>query len=115
MIEVAFFQTCFGPRRICPQRENLNLYVLEALNRELYARYRKIFWSENTWVIEAGIAETVRSLSRIPKDTLYMIKKVEWRYSPPGIGLRESLAHYFFDENGEEKRYNVLDLIKCFH
>ncbi|KAL2045357.1 hypothetical protein ABVK25_012173 [Lepraria finkii] len=89
--------------------------VFEALNRELYGKYWNISWSENTWFVETGkVDSTIKVLSNIPATVLHLVRKVELRYAIPGIESRDSLAHYFFDENGKEQHHNVLDLMRYF-
>ena len=115
VIADCFFQACFGPRRVSPQYELFTSNVFEALNRELYDKYWNMFWSENTWVIGTEKADsTVKILSKIPAAVLHLVRKVELRYAFLGIESRDSLAHYFFDENGKERHHNVLDLMRCF-
>lgn len=54
LIQDDLLQITFGPRRIYPQNERSNVNVFQALNNQLLAKYQRIFFCDNIWIIGQG-------------------------------------------------------------
>ena len=73
--------SAFGPRRVYPDNERMNVMVFEALDHELLAKYHRLFFSDNIWVIGQGDRdEGVGFLHRMPKDLHDSIRRVEMSF-----------------------------------
>lgn len=110
------FQVTVGPKRIHPQSEQMNLHILESLDRKLYVQKRKIFWSENTWVLGEGSRCSPHGfLNMIPKRAFNMIRKLELHLTLQNTdGLPMSLDHYFREERNDANPYDTSDILRCF-
>lgn len=73
MLQV-FLHTVFRPRKIYLGVEHLNLHVLGAVNRAMYAKQQSILLSESVWVIGQGnYEEGIGFLARMPMPMLKSI------------------------------------------
>ncbi|KAL8997697.1 MAG: hypothetical protein Q9169_003104 [Polycauliona sp. 2 TL-2023] len=71
-----------------------DISVFSAMNQSLYAKFQKVFWSENMWVIGPGRpTETVRSLWRLPQQSKKLIRKVELKFSI--VDIRKELQNTY--------------------
>lgn len=67
MVMDDLFESIFGPKMVHPQTDSSILQNFLALDKQLYYKYSKIYWSENTWVIGHGPAdETMRFMTLAP-------------------------------------------------
>ena len=98
-IQEDFLDMTFGPRSVYPYNELRNSRVFEALNQQLFAKYQRIFFSENIWIIGQGYC-CVEFLDRMPLSTRQMIRKVEMAFTTQDY--LETLRFYF--EDTEESR-----------
>ena len=94
-LQRVLLQTVFEPRRIHPGVESLNLHILGALDRAMYAKQRNEFLSESVWVMVQGNYEEAQDfLGRIPLSITRSIKKMELRPTKQDYKYR-SLDRYF--------------------
>ncbi|KAL8649183.1 MAG: hypothetical protein Q9226_005678 [Calogaya cf. arnoldii] len=98
-IAMEYFHSALVPGKVFPQQlpnssglfecwEGSELYrpadvsVFQSMDHSLYTRFRKLFCSENTWVIGPGEPpETVAWLQKVPPETKKLIKKVEIKFT----------------------------------
>ena len=114
-----FLHTVFGPRKIYLGVEHLNLHVLGALNRAMYAKQQSILLSESVWVIGQGnYGEGIGFLARMPMAMLKSIRKIEMSLTGQDYEC-PSLKHYFALPNnttsGTGRLDCLLDYIKECH
>ncbi|CAF9939194.1 hypothetical protein IMSHALPRED_001244 [Imshaugia aleurites] len=100
-IQEEFLNMTFGPRSVYPYNELRNSRVFEALNQRLLAKYQRIFFSENTWIMGQGYC-CVEFLDRMPQSKRQMIRKVEMAFTTQDYP--ETLRFYFEDTEQSRDR-----------
>ena len=111
-IQEEFFNSTFGPRAVHPYDELVSSHVFQALNKELLAKYRRIFFSQNTWIIEQGdYDDAVEFLDRMPPQLVRLIRKIEMAFKTHDCIL-SSLKAYFEPNQGITS--NVLEILRGY-
>ncbi len=108
-IQEEFFNSTFGPRAVHPYDELVSTRVFQALNKRLLAKYRRIFYSQNTWIIGQGdYDDAVEFLDRIPPQLVRLIRKVKMAFKTHDF-IHSSLNAYFDPSQGNTS--NVLEIL----
>ena len=109
LIQEDFFDLVFGPGRIYPRKEHLNVEFFEALDQQLLAKYQRIFFCENIWVIGQGDRDDgIGFLDHMPRVFLDSIRKVEMSFTSDD-NLNSSLDSYFAQLTG-----NALGILQSY-
>ncbi|KAL8665766.1 MAG: hypothetical protein Q9168_007636 [Polycauliona sp. 1 TL-2023] len=74
-----------SPQIGCQPFRHPDMSVFSIMNKSLFVKYEKIYWSENTWVIAPGAPGTVDWLHELPDHILKLIRKVELKFSTVDI------------------------------
>ncbi len=111
-IQEEFFNSTFGPRTVHPYDELVSTRVFQALNKGLLAKYRRIFFSQNTWIIgEGDYGDAVEFLNRMPRPLLRLITKVKMAFKTHDC-IHSSLNAYFEPSPGNTS--NVLEILRGY-
>jgi hypothetical protein len=111
MIMDIMLKDTFGPKMVHPYRDRTVANVFLALNRDLYRKQYKQYWSSNTWVIGKGsVNKTMLFMSERP----YNIDITEYsRHRPNKAALNIQYVKLCFSRNdaqGPEDWLQVLEL-----
>ena len=107
-IQGEFLDMSFGPRKVYPYHELLNSHVFKALNHQLLARYRRIFF-RNTWVIGQGDRdEAVEFLDRMPRSVRHLVQNVEMTFT--ALDYSHIPLDSYFEEKTQDRR-NALEML----
>ena len=103
-----FLYMALGPRKLYADDERLYMRAFGALNRVMYAKHRRIFLSQSTWVIGQGnCQETTSFLNQMPMSMLRNIRKIEIKLSGHDC-IHPSLDHYFAPPDISEPKIDRL-------
>jgi len=63
------FTDIFGPKRLHPKLDQSVMPIFLALSKQSYDKYRKVYWSQNTWIIGKGpVNDSMRFMTLAPYD-----------------------------------------------
>lgn len=86
----------------CDHYQPPNLQALRALNQPQYTEYRDMFYSQNVWVIESGLASyALQFLMDISEENLARIKRIELAFTIQDHDCKKSLFPDILSKNAE--------------
>lgn len=110
MIMDALFEDAFSLRKVYPHKDPSVANIFLALDQNLYHKYHKQYWSQNTWVIGKGsVHDTMRFMTEKP----YNVLTTEFsRQMPNRAALKiQSAEMYFTKEDMRESIQKQMSLV----